>query len=76
MCCGRGFGKLEQTGPGGGGVGETGVTYVHSLSIYYVLVRLLVNHSIRREEQTAAPHVLFKDRPETPDIPSPSHLLC
>lgn len=57
-------------------MGETGVTYVHSLSIYYVLVRLLVNHSIRREEQTAAPHVLFKDRPETPDIPSPSHLLC
>lgn len=43
-------GEPEQTGPVGGGEGKTGATYVHSLSIYYVLVRLLVNDGIRREE--------------------------
>lgn len=30
--------------------GETGVTYVHSLSLYLVLVPLLVNDSIKQEE--------------------------
>ena len=32
------------------GAGETGVTCVHSLSLYYVLVPLLVNDSIKQEE--------------------------
>lgn len=65
-CCGRGVGELEQTGPGGGGEGETVTTYVHSLSIYYVLVRLLVNDGIGPEElQLLTSRVRTVQKPQT-----------
>lgn len=62
------------SGPRGGGIEETGVTYVHSLSIYNVLVRLLVNDYTRQEEQRilkSCPRIIH---PETPYFPSPSRL--
>lgn len=42
-------GSRSKQGQDAGG-GQTGVTYVHSLSLYYVLVPLLVNDSIKQEE--------------------------
>ncbi|XP_032466532.1 N(G),N(G)-dimethylarginine dimethylaminohydrolase 1 isoform X1 [Phocoena sinus] len=65
-----GGGKLQQTGPGRWGAGETGVTCVHSLSIYYVLVRLLVNDSLRQEEQQ-----LLKSCSKKVQKPQMSHRL-
>lgn len=58
--------EVGATGPGGVGAGDTRVPYVHSLSIYHVLVRLLVIDDIRQQKQR-----LLKSCPKTVQKPKP-----
>lgn len=61
------------SGPGGGGTEETGVTYVHTQSFYIPCPGTPASRRLH-QARTADPHVLPKDHPETPDVPSPSGL--
>ena len=54
---------------------EAEVTYAHSLSIYYVLVRLVVKQGIWREKRQLL-RSCSRTVQNPPDVLSPSSLLC